>query len=85
MNRINPNKLQHSKWTAVQPCNREKHFLVTTVNRDLADRVRNAVQSGLDEGAEQSRLEKLIRKSAGSFVSDRTRRRPMIVPVVLEA
>ena len=52
---------------------------------DLAERVRNAVQSGLDEGAEQSRLEKLIRKSAGSFVSDRTRRRPMIVPVVLEA
>jgi ribonuclease J len=52
---------------------------------DLTERVRNAVQSGLDEGAEQSRLEKLIRKSAGSFVSDRTRRRPMIVPVVLEA
>ena len=52
---------------------------------DLADRVRSAVQGGLDEGAEPSRLEKLVRKSAGGFVSERTRRRPMIVPVVLEA
>jgi len=31
MNRINPKKLQHSKWTAVQPRNKEKHFLVTAV------------------------------------------------------
>lgn len=27
--RINPHKLLLSKWTAVQPQNREKHFLVT--------------------------------------------------------
>lgn len=31
MNRINPVKLLNSKWTAVQPMNREKHFLVSDV------------------------------------------------------
>jgi len=36
MNRINPKKLQHSKWTAVQPRNQEKHFLVTAVRCDAA-------------------------------------------------
>lgn len=34
MNQINPTKLLHSKWTAVIPKNREKHFLVTEVQRD---------------------------------------------------
>lgn len=52
---------------------------------ELADRVRSAVEGGLAEGAEPARLEKLVRKAAGGFVSDRTRRRPMIVPVILEA
>ncbi len=28
---INPAKLLRSKWTAVQPVNKEKHFLVTRV------------------------------------------------------
>jgi tryptophan-rich hypothetical protein len=28
MNRINPKKLLHSKWTAVQPIAKQKHFLV---------------------------------------------------------
>ena len=31
MNQINPTKLLHSKWTAVRPENREKHFLVVDV------------------------------------------------------
>ena len=31
MNRIQRNKLHLSKWTAVQPVDREKHFLVTRV------------------------------------------------------
>ncbi|AZE52933.1 hypothetical protein C4K03_0756 [Pseudomonas synxantha] len=31
MNRINPAKLLLSKWTAAQPRNKEKHFLVTEV------------------------------------------------------
>ncbi|MEM1091938.1 MAG: TIGR02450 family Trp-rich protein [Pseudomonadota bacterium] len=34
MNQINPRKLMHSKWTAVTPVNREKHFMVTKVEFD---------------------------------------------------
>ena len=34
MNPVNPKKLHHSKWTAVQPRNKEKHFLVTDVILD---------------------------------------------------
>ncbi|MFM9384957.1 TIGR02450 family Trp-rich protein [Pseudomonas sp. UV AK001] len=34
MNRINPQKLLLSKWTAALPQNREKHFLVTELLRD---------------------------------------------------
>ncbi|WP_438299762.1 TIGR02450 family Trp-rich protein [Pseudomonas sp. NMS19W] len=34
MNRINPQKLLLSKWTAALPQNREKHFLVTDLLRD---------------------------------------------------
>ena len=33
-NQINPDKLLLSKWTAVQPHNKEKHFLVTRVIRN---------------------------------------------------
>jgi tryptophan-rich hypothetical protein len=31
---INPDKLLLSKWTAVHPSNKEKHFLVTRLIRD---------------------------------------------------
>ena len=34
MNQINPKKLLHSKWTAVHPVNKEKHFLVTEMEFD---------------------------------------------------
>ncbi|TEW51710.1 TIGR02450 family Trp-rich protein [Psychromonas algicola] len=34
MNQINPKKLLKSKWTAVKPINKEKHFLVTKVEFD---------------------------------------------------
>ena len=34
MNRINPAKLLHSKWTAVEPKNKEKHFLVVEIDYD---------------------------------------------------
>jgi tryptophan-rich hypothetical protein len=34
MNKINPKKLHHSKWTAVTPVSKEKHFLVTGVEFD---------------------------------------------------
>ncbi len=36
MNPVNPKKLQHSKWTALNPEDREKHFLVTEVRCDDA-------------------------------------------------
>ncbi|MDX9670976.1 MULTISPECIES: TIGR02450 family Trp-rich protein [unclassified Pseudomonas] len=39
MNRINPQKLLLSKWTAAQPQDREKHFLVTELFRDEEGRV----------------------------------------------
>lgn len=31
MNKINPKKLLNSKWTSVNPINKEKHFLITQV------------------------------------------------------
>ena len=34
MNRIQPKKLLHSKWTAVKPINKEKHFMITEVDFD---------------------------------------------------
>ena len=34
MNSINPKKLLHSKWTAVDPVRKEKHFIVTEVEFD---------------------------------------------------
>ncbi len=33
-NQINPAKLMLSKWTAVLPQRKEKHFMVTRVNED---------------------------------------------------
>ncbi|MGB0848921.1 MAG: TIGR02450 family Trp-rich protein [Thiolinea sp.] len=34
MNRINPKKLLHSKWTSVTPVKKELHFMVTEVEFD---------------------------------------------------
>ena len=34
MNKINPKKLLNSKWTAVTPSKKEKHFLVTEIEFD---------------------------------------------------
>lgn len=34
MNRINPKKLHNSKWTAVAPKNKEKHFIVSDIEFD---------------------------------------------------
>ncbi|MDO9161782.1 MAG: TIGR02450 family Trp-rich protein [Methylococcaceae bacterium] len=36
-NQINPQKLLLSKWTAVSPKNKEKHFLVTQIIKDEED------------------------------------------------
>ena len=34
MNKINPKKLLTSKWTAANPTNKEKHFLITELKFD---------------------------------------------------
>lgn len=34
MNKVNPKKLLNSKWSAVNPTNKEKHFLVSEVEYD---------------------------------------------------
>jgi tryptophan-rich hypothetical protein len=39
MNKINPRKLLGSKWTAVKPSNKEKHFMVSEVEFDEEDLV----------------------------------------------
>lgn len=51
---------------------------------DLAQRVRSAVEKELAGGADVPALARATRRAAGGFVSERTRRRPMIVPVILE-
>ena len=39
MNRINPKKLLNSKWTAVNPFKKEKHFMVTELDFDAEGNV----------------------------------------------
>ncbi|KZM42461.1 hypothetical protein OA92_11060 [Marinomonas sp. SBI22] len=39
MNKVNTKKLRHTKWTAIQPQNKEKHFLVSDVEFDLEGNV----------------------------------------------
>jgi tryptophan-rich hypothetical protein len=34
VNKISPKKLLNSKWTAVMPLNKEKHFIITEVEYD---------------------------------------------------
>lgn len=34
MNHINPDKLLMSKWSAVKPVRKERHFIVTSLIRD---------------------------------------------------
>ena len=34
MNKINPKKLLNSKWTALAPTKKEKHFIVTEIEFD---------------------------------------------------
>jgi ribonuclease J len=53
---------------------------------ECADEVRAAVQESFTSGdpVDIEALQRVVRKAAGRFVADRTRRRPMIVPVVME-
>lgn len=34
MNHINPQKLHNSKWTAIKPSHKEKHFIVIEITFD---------------------------------------------------
>jgi ribonuclease J len=54
---------------------------------DLLEEARAAVRRGIEEcdDMEVDAIRRHARKALGQFVSDRTRRRPMIVPVVMEA
>jgi ribonuclease J len=52
---------------------------------EAADEVRLAVKEAFEAGGTDiENLQRQVRRAAGRFVSDRTRRRPMIVPVVME-
>jgi ribonuclease J len=53
---------------------------------EACDTIAAAVEAALAEGIRDvEALERDVRRAAGRFVNDRTRRRPMIVPVVMEA
>ncbi|MCU1361792.1 MAG: ribonuclease [Ilumatobacteraceae bacterium] len=53
---------------------------------EACDTVAAAVEKALANGVRDvENLERDVRRAAGKFVSDRTKRRPMIVPVVMEA
>ena len=53
MNRVSPKKLLHSKWTAVQPRRKEKHFLVTEVRCDEAGLARTCILEAVHSGRER--------------------------------
>jgi ribonuclease J len=53
---------------------------------EAEDRIAEAVEAAFAAGTRDvEALEREVRRAAGRFVSERTRRRPMIVPVVMEA
>jgi ribonuclease J len=57
---------------------------------DLLDQCAEAVRDSVKEAAAHGAvdietLQRKVRRAAGKFVNEQTRRRPMIVPVVMEA
>lgn len=40
----NPKKLLHSKWTAVTPANKEKHFMVTKLMLETAQTEQTSIE-----------------------------------------
>jgi ribonuclease J len=53
---------------------------------EACDTVAAKVELALSEGVRDvEQLEREVRRAAGKFVSERTKRKPMIVPVVMEA
>ena len=52
---------------------------------EACETVARAVEKALKGGTRDiDALEKEVRRAAGKFVSERTKRRPMIVPIVME-
>ncbi|MGB0860227.1 MAG: TIGR02450 family Trp-rich protein [Pseudoalteromonas spongiae] len=51
---LSPNKLLHSKWTAVSPQNKEKHFMVTSVELDEEHNVVECIIEAVLTKREQS-------------------------------
>jgi len=57
-----------------------------SVVEELRSALVKAIEVSVGEGGEDSdALRRVVRRTVGRIVSDRTRRRPMIVPLVLEA
>jgi ribonuclease J len=53
---------------------------------ECSEEVRQAVKESFSEGGTDiEALQKVVRRAAGRFVNESTKRRPMIVPVVMEA
>lgn len=53
---------------------------------DASELVRKAVEKAFADGSKEiDALERVVRQTTGRFVNERTKRRPMIVPVVIEA
>lgn len=54
MNRFNPQKLLNSKWTAVNPVQKEKHFLITKLEFDERGNVIRCVIEAVISNREES-------------------------------
>jgi ribonuclease J len=61
----------------------EAEDLLEECRKIVAEDLEQALRDDAGQGVEQ--LSRIVRRSAGRFVNDRTRRRPMIVPVVMES
>lgn len=53
MNRVSPKKLLNSKWTATNPHNKEKHFIIIEVEYDEESNVSKCVIQAIMSKREQ--------------------------------
>ncbi len=66
-NHVNPDKLILSKWTAVNPSHKEKHFLVTRVIKDEEEIITHCVLEAVINHREIELDWKLL-KDSGSWL-----------------